>query len=85
MQTRKLVAAGALSAAAGLWPAAYCAATSLMLTPYQRLLTVSACGSAPQGAAELLGHCANCWIGMAALALAAFAILALPPQQAKRA
>lgn len=62
-----------LAGAAALWPSAYCALTSALATPYERILAASACGAAPRAAFEVLGHCPTCWAGMGMLGLAAVA------------
>ena len=76
-------AAATLMAAAGAWPSLYSAFTYLLMTPYERALQSAWCGS-PSDAIMVLGHCADCWVGMALLASAAIAVW-LAPHPAPRA
>jgi hypothetical protein len=73
---RELIAAG-LAALAAAWPTLFCAVTAAMQSPLERALKTGWCGAGPATASgPLLGHCAWCWTGMAALALAAALTLA---------
>jgi hypothetical protein len=55
-------------AAAGAWPTIVTALETALMSPYERLLSVSICGAPLHTSAEFLGHCAVCWVGSAILA-----------------
>lgn len=74
----------AFAAAAAAWPSALCAIADAMMTPLQRALQTSWCGSAPE-AVTFLGHCPACWGGAAAFLLAAMLTLAAPIPRRLRA
>ena len=74
----------AFAAAAAAWPSVLCAIADAMMTPLQRALQTSWCGSGPQ-AATFLGHCPACWGGAAAFLLAAMLTLAASIPQRLRA
>lgn len=61
-------------AAAAAWPAAVNAIEFALMSPLQRALRESFCGSPLHGSLELLGHCSVCWTG-SALLLAAGSLL----------
>lgn len=67
--------AAALFAAATAWPAAVSALIYLTASPYERALRGALCGSASATGAQFLGHCAACWEGAVALALAGTLLL----------
>ena len=75
MVPNRFATAGALFAVAAAWPWIVGAAANLLLSPYERALQFSICGFAPHESAALLGHCAACWIGAAALAVAGLIVL----------
>ncbi|MGD9981383.1 MAG: hypothetical protein AB7H66_06000 [Hyphomonadaceae bacterium] len=65
--------------AAGLvWPGLFGAMAVVLSSPYERALEASFCGAAPHAPPV---HCAACWIGAAALFIAAgvSAMLSQPP------
>lgn len=73
MQMYPTSALGALAAA---WPTLLCRGIDALSTPLQRALRDSFCGQNPSF--EILGHCASCWSGAAALSLAALLVLVAP-------
>ena len=74
----------ALWSAAALWPAAYGALSYQLMSPIERAIFESWCGAAAHAQA-LLGHCAVCWAGSAALLLAGLATALFSPRQSLRA
>jgi hypothetical protein len=72
---------GALLAAAVAWPHFLCALTDALRSPYERALSSAWCGGAASANVEFFGHCAACWSGALALALAA-ALIALDERDA---
>lgn len=57
-------------AAAGAWPTIVTTIETALMSPYERILRVSICGSPLHASPEFLGHCAACWVGSAILAAA---------------
>jgi hypothetical protein len=76
--------ASAFVAAAAVWPTALCAIADVAMTPLQRALQTSWCGTGPQ-ALEFLGHCPACWSGAAAFLVAATVAIAAPIPRRLRA
>lgn len=62
-------------AAAGVWPAVVSAIEFVLMSPLQRALRDSFCGSPLHGSLELLGHCSACWMGSALLLATGLLIL----------
>ncbi len=81
LDEKRVTVASILAAAGTVWPAALCAATDALRSPYQRALDAAWCG-AGQARFEVLGHCPACWAGAAAFLLGA--ALMLFSQQARR-
>lgn len=66
-----------LLAAGAAWPVLVSLALPLTLSPYQRLARSAWCGSSAADASLMLGHCAICWQGAAALALTGALLLSV--------
>jgi|CXWL01.1.fsa_nt_gi hypothetical protein len=62
-------------AAAGAWPTLVTTLGNVMLSPFDRAVQTSICGTALHAAPELLGHCVACWAGSAILAATGFVVL----------
>lgn len=69
-------AAAALFVGAAAWPTIASAVIDLTLSPYERALRSAWCGISAHAGAQFLGHCAVCWEGAAALAMAGALLLA---------
>lgn len=54
-------------AAAGAWPTLVTALSNAMMSPLERAVRTSICGTPLHTTPELLGHCAACWGGSAIL------------------
>lgn len=54
-------------AAAGAWPTFVAALGNAMMSPLERAVQTSICGTPLHTTPELLGHCAACWAGSAIL------------------
>jgi len=54
-------------AAASAWPTFVAGVETALMSPLQRAIQESTCGSRYHGAFEILGHCAACWVGSAIL------------------
>lgn len=72
--------AAALFASAAAWPTIASGIIDLTLSPYERALRSAWCG-AHSFDPQFLGHCAMCWEGATALALAGAFLLALRSHQ----
>jgi hypothetical protein len=55
-------------AAAGAWPSLVTAISNALMSPLERAIQDSICGTPLHTTPELLGHCAACWAGSAILA-----------------
>ena len=75
MAVHRLTAASGLFATAAAWPLILRSITQLTMTPLERAMQTSWCGSPPHETATLLGHCAVCFVGAAALAASGLIIL----------
>lgn len=62
-------------AAAGAWPTLVAKLETALMSPLQRAVQESICGSPYHGAFEVLGHCAACWAGSAILFAAGLIVL----------
>lgn len=62
-------------ATAGAWPRIVTALENALMSPLQRALRDSFCGSPYHAGFEVLGHCAACWAGSAILIAAGVAVL----------
>ncbi len=75
MTLHRLAAASGLFASAVVWPLIVRWFTQLTMTPYERAMQTSWCGPPPHETASLLGHCAVCFVGAAALATSGLIVL----------
>lgn len=75
MSHRSLVSL-ACFAAAGVWPTLVNAFGSASMSPLQRAIRDSFCGSPNHATFEMLGHCATCWVGSAILIAMGLVVLA---------
>lgn len=55
-------------AAAGAWPTIFIAISNSLMSPLERAVRESICGTPLHSAPELLDHCVACWAGSAILA-----------------
>ena len=55
-------------AGAGAWPILLTALSNAFMSPLERAMQSSFCGTPLHTTPELLGHCAACWAGSALLA-----------------
>ena len=62
-------------AAAGAWPTLVAALGNAMMSPLERVVQNSICGTPLHTAPELLGHCVACWAGSAILVATGIVVL----------
>ena len=67
--------AAALFVAALAWPGLAGALIKATLSPYERALQTAWCGGPLHESYVLLGHCPACWLGSAALLIAAVMVV----------
>lgn len=75
MALHRLAAASGFFVSAAVWPLIVRSFTQFTMTPYERAMQTSWCGSAPHETASFLGHCAVCFVGAAALAASGLIVL----------
>jgi len=62
-------------AAAGAWPTFVMTLSNALMSPLERALQSSICGTHLYNTPEFLGHCAACWAGSAILAATGIVVL----------
>lgn len=73
--SHRSLASIACFAAASVWPTLVAKAELILMSPLQRAVRESICGSPYHATFEVLGHCAACWAGSAVLIATGLVVL----------